>query len=334
MKIARYLSISMVGIFVVSTGASADPSVPDPADNPYLQVDPDGVPLTVTQGQNVRLSAEDQEAIRKEEQKAASDKNWLLRNYEHQLQIHAAADSSQGENTNLYYQLSTNKALAKLAGLPELTVDDQNSPSAYRIGASPASPGSTNLRPDTASGSANDSVWNGDLFKPLVKPLSAPEASGLHDFYASLPTSMASPISGGSAPATPAQVEDQSQDSTDIETPGMVAAEKDPLMDPSATDLTLDVLPGESVEQAREEEADRSKLELPEAMDANQLHKSEAAALSAPSAQNTSQTPAPAPVAAKAVPVNEEDAPLPVSKEPPINPVRSPIANPYDILNR
>jgi hypothetical protein len=252
------------------------------------------------------------------------------------MQLHSTSRSPDGQSANLYYQLSSNKELAKLAGLPELTVNDQDneSSSTYRTGATSPAPGSTKLRSDGISRPSSDTVWNGNLLKPLVMPLSAPEAAGLHNFYASLPTSMASPMSGSHPQPAAAPTEDQIQDSSDIETPGMIAAEKDPLMDPSATDLTLDVLPGETAAQARADQADKSKLELPTPMDAEQLHKSQAASLSVPGAQSTAQNPAPAQVAPKPIPVNEEDAPLPVSKEPPISPVRSPIANPYDILNR
>ena len=69
-------------------------------------------------------------------------------------------------------------------------------------------------------------------------------------------------------------------------------------------------------------------------MSAAQLHKEQAAALSVPGASTTAQTAAPAPLSVKTVPIEDPNAPLPVSKVPPINPVRSPIANPYDILNR
>jgi hypothetical protein len=335
MKIAHYLSISMAGIFIVSSTASADPNSPDTAGNPYLQVDADGIPLVVAPDHATVPSPAELEAIDKQKQQTDLNKNWLLRNYEHQLQTHSASDASNVPRANLYYQLSTNKELAKLAGLQDIEVDDRDNASAAQAGMPHTSQVSANLRPATSSPTGASSISHSSLFKPLVTPLSAPEAAGLHNFYSTLATSMASPLSGGSNPGpTPARTEDQVQDSSDIDTPGMIAAEKDPLTDPSATDLTLDILPGETALQARQERENRSKLELPGPIDADQLHKSQAASLSGPVAQGAQPTPATAALPAKPIPVNDEDAPTQVSKEPTINPVRAPIANPYDILNR
>jgi hypothetical protein len=333
MKIARYLSIAMVGLFVVTTRASADPTASAPAADPYTQYDPDGVPLSVTRPQPKRYSEEDLKAIHKQQEKAALDKNWLLRNYEQQLRTRAAAKPSGEQDANLYYQLSSNKELAKLAGLPALDSDSQDSTTPYRTGAVHSGQGSVTLRADASSAATSGSPSHGNLFKPLITPLSAPDAAGLHNFYSSLPVAMASPLAG-SLPKTPPMLNaDQSQNSSDIETPGMVAAEKDPLMNnKNISDLALDILPGESIEQAKAHQDNNTKLELPLPMDANQLHKAQAAALGVPGAPITAPTAAPTPV--KPVPIDDEDAPLPVSKAPQINPVRAPIANPYDILNR
>ena len=332
MKIARYVSIGMLGLFVVTIRASADSTVSDPADNPYTQYDPDGVPLAVTHPQPQRLSPAQIDAIHKQQGQAALDKNWLLRNYEKQVQARAAK-SPQDQSANLYYQLTSNKELAKLAGLPTLDSDDQDRTSAYRTGTPPSGQGSGALRADASSAATSAFPSHGNLLKPLITPLSAPDAAGLHNFHSSLPVSMPSPLSGNNPPQTPpVSRRDQSRDSLDIETPGMVAAEKNPLTGTSAPDLTLDILPGESIEQAKAHQEANNKLELPLPMDANQLHKEQAAALSVPGAPNPAQTATPAPV--KAVPIDDEDAPLPVSKAPQINPVRSPIANPYDILDR
>ena len=333
MKIARYVSIGMLGLFVVTSRTSADPTVSEPVDNPYTQSDPDGVPLAVTHPQPQRLTQAQIDAINKQEEQAALDKNWLLRNYEKQLQARAAK-SSEDQSANLYYQLSSNKELAKLAGLPALDSDDRDSTTTYRTGATPSGQGSGKLRTDASSAPTSGFLSQGDLFKPLITPLSAPEAAGLHNFYSSLPLSVALPISG-SLPQTPSAPQtDQYQDSSDLETPGMIAAEKNPLTDAGAPDLTLDMLPGESIEQAKAHQDDNNKLELPLPMDADQLHRQQAAALNIPGVPNTIQPAAPVPAPPQAVPINDEDAPMPVSKLPQINPVRSPIANPYDLLNR
>jgi len=336
MKIACYLSVATVGLFFAATGAKADPqatdsSASDPSDNPNLQCDPDGVPLSITPSQSQQPSEEELKAARQQEQTAALNKDWLLRGYEQQLQAHAAANSPEDQNANLYYEISSNKDLARLAGLPAVDSDSQNGANAYRTGAAPSDQGGVTLRSDTSSTGPGNLSSQGNLLKPLITPLSAPDAEGLHNFYAPLSISMASPLSG--IPKTsPAPRTDQSEDSSDMETPGMVAAKKDPLTDSNALDLNLDTLPGETAEQARAHQENDSNLELPVPMDADQLHKEQAATLSVPGGKKATPTPVTAPV--KTAPTEDPDAPLTVDKALQINPVRAPIANPYDILNR
>ena len=174
MKIARYVPIGMLGLFVVTIRASADPTAPDPVDNPYTQYDPDGIPLAVTHPQPQRLSQDELDAIHKQQEQAALDKNWLLRNYEKQLQARAA-NSPEDQSANLYYQLSSNKDLAKLAGLPALDSDSQDGATALPNGRAPFRPGPGDLRADASSAATSGFPSHGNLFKPLITPLSAPE---------------------------------------------------------------------------------------------------------------------------------------------------------------
>jgi hypothetical protein len=325
MKMARSLSISMLGLILGMTGAGADPSFSDSSGNPYVQTDPDGVPLSVTRPQR-GPSPSEAEAYRKIQERAAHDKDWLLRGYEQQLQARDKANAAKDQSANLYYQLSSNKELAKLAGLPDLDLNSPDNTTAYRTGVAPSG-SSAALRPDTSSSTA---IGHSSFFKPLITPLSAPGAAGMQNLYSSLPVSMAPPFSGAVSPTATAPKADQYQESLDIQPPGMVAAKKDPL---SSSDLSLDILPGESIEQARAHQ-NSSKLELSLPMDANQMHRAQAVTMSPPNAVKAA---APAPATVNAVPVvptEDPNAPLPTSKAPPINPVRAPISNPYDILDR
>jgi hypothetical protein len=333
MKTARYLSTSALGFFLLATGAGAAPSSPDPTENPYAQTDPDGVPLSVTRPQPMQLSPADLEIYRKQQERAVADKNWLLRNYEQQLQNRNKSSAAKDQNANLYYQLTSNKELARLAGLPTLDSNSQDNTTSYRTGAAHSGPSALRADLPSTSAAVTGFAAHGNLFKPLVTPLSAPAAAGMPNFYSSLPMSMAPPASRGVSQTSSAPTENPYQESSDLETPGLVAAKKDPLSNISDSDLTLDVLPGESTEEARAHQENNTKLELPLPMDANQLHKDQAAALSVPVAPSAAKATAPAPVV-KAVPIEDPDAPTPVSKVPQINPVRAPIANPYDLLNR
>jgi hypothetical protein len=334
MKIARYFPIAMLGLFMIAARASADPSIAEQANNSYLQTDPDGIPLSISQPQSKQLSPEEIQAIGEAQRQAALNKNWLLRGYEQQLHDRAAADPSQDPNANLYYELSSNKELAKLAGLPALDPDSPDPTASVRTGATSSDQGSVTLRTDASPAALSGSLSHGNLFTPLITPLSAPEAGGLHNFYSfELPVSMASPLVEN-LPHPTAPKADQSQDSLDIETPGMVAAKADPLMDTIPSDLPLDALPGETTESAKARAESNNDLTLPLPMDANQFHQEQASTLHAPSAPSAVQTPAPASAPVKPVPIEDPNAPLAVSKAPPITPVRTPIANPFDILDR
>jgi hypothetical protein len=332
MKIARFLPVSIAGLFLMTLCAAADSSSSDSGSNaatPDMQVDPDGVPLSA---QEQQLSQEDHDILQKEKQRAAQNKNWLLRGYEQQLQNHA------GTEGNLYYQLTSNKELAKLAGLPVLDDGDQSGLRPNQTGISPAASSSATLRPD-ASTSPGYKSTPGFLSSPWMKPQNSSMPEGIQSFSSSLPLAMPSPLAINFLPAqlqaTAKATDDQSTDSSDISMPGMIAA-KSTLTDPTdSADSTLDILPGETIEHARDHQDDNSSLlVLPVAMDADQLHQTQAATLN-PSTPNspakTAKTPPPVNVNAK--PVEDQEAPMPVDKTPAITPIRSPIANPFDILN-
>ncbi len=330
---ARYLSISALGFCLAATGARADNSGPASTDNTYTRVDPDGVPYSVTEPHQRPLSQAELESAHRQDEEMAAKKNWLLSSYEQQVQEHAKANASNASNANLYLQLSSNKELAKLSGLPVLDSSSEDA-TTYRTGAIQSGPSAVTLRDPAPSSATNIFRSHGNLFQPLVTPLSAPEAAGLHNFYSSQPYGMRSPLSSY-IPPSHTQRADPVQESSDLETPGMVAAEKDPLTDTSSSDLSLDILPGESVEQARAHQDNNASLELPLPMDADQLHRAQASSLIAPNtahaAATSTTTTAPT---LKAAPVVDPEAPTPVSQVPQINPVRTPIASPYDILDR
>ncbi len=73
-------------------------------------------------------------------------------------------------------------------------------------------------------------------------------------------------------------------------------------------------------------------------MDADQLHKQQAATLSvngtSPVAKTATATTATTKPVKVVDPMEDPEAPIPVNRQPQINPVRAPIASPFDILNR
>jgi hypothetical protein len=326
MKKARYLPMGALGLVVMASAARADNAGSSDSSNPYGQADPDGVPVALDMGRPKQPSQADIEEARQQQARAAQQKDWLVRSYEAQLKARAQSDPSADQDSNLYYQLSSNPDMAKLAGLTAL--DPNNSP-ADQNGATVPKRATDSMQSDAAQ-SAKRPFAPGYVFKPLITPFSAPGAV-VRDYYASLPVAMPSPLFTDSAPKPAESKRAQSPDSADIETPGMIAAGNDAASD--ADNLSLDILPGETIEQARQRQDD-TKLELPLPMTADELHKRDLIKLAPPSAtkQTTPTTAAAAP--AKNVPLEDPDEPIPISRQPIITPIRAPIANPYDILDR
>jgi hypothetical protein len=324
MKNMRYVLVAVLGCFALTAVTRADP---DDSSNPNLQSDADGVPVSMSRPKAPQLTPEDIAAIRKQQVQAALDKDWLLRNYERQLQKNASGKPGDDSSANLYYQLSSNPDLAKLAGLPDIGYGGDGGNPGYRTSEAQPDRNSTTLRSPAANPAGP--LQAGAFLKPFITPLGAPDAAGLSNFYSTLGGSVVSPYAG-TAPPSPAprsSIPSVDEDPADIETPGMIAAEKNP--SPDTLDLSLDVLPDETIEHARAHQDNNELLALPLPENADQLHRAEAESLNA-----KGTAPATAPAQPKPIPVNDEDAPLPASKEPVVNPVRAPIANPFDILSR
>ena len=121
MKPVCCLFAATLGLVVTLGLVRADSSDPNQPINPYTQTDANGTPLGVLNPNLMPLSDEEKQELQKErdreQEKAALDKDWLVRYYEQAVQSHP------GENldtSNIYYEFSTNPELAKLAGMPEL----------------------------------------------------------------------------------------------------------------------------------------------------------------------------------------------------------------------
>jgi hypothetical protein len=336
MKLVRYLFVFT--LLSAPTGAIAGTSYSDAntTDNPYAQYDPDGVPLTITQGRRRRPpSAAEMEATRKAQAQIAYERNWLLRGYEEQLRLRQAQSSpDRNQSGNLYYQLSINRDLAKLAGLPDLSSNDAAGALLLRADGSAASSHPTTLRPDASSDAKTEPLTLSN-YKPLIPQMGVYNSSGTNHSYS---TSLVSSYFSNNNPSTPTPESPKpttapSVDAVDLQTPGMVAAKGDALSDPNLTDLTIDTLPGETIDQAKARIDANNNPQLPVVMDADELHRQQDAQLNPagvakpPTQALTQEPPIAQPISP---PVNP--APLPVSRLPQIN--SHPIKDPYDILNR
>jgi hypothetical protein len=323
MKKVRRLS-ALTGLCAALVFTAALPAFSDPDDSTYTKVDGDGVPLSLSDPQ-AQTSAQTAEQQRASTLQSSQNKDWLVRGYEQQLQ----KSSPQNQDSNLYFKLSSNSSLARLAGMTEINPENQDAASR-----SDSAAPSENRNADTTQ-SKDSTRTASDALKPFITPLGGPSASGIHGLYTLAPDAMVSPflpsIMLPSMPRSKAKVAEESSDDS-LDTPGMTAAQGDVATDVNPPDMSLDLLPGETTpDQERLQAPDRLELTLPP--DADQLHKQQDARMdplhttSNPASTTTQTKPAP-PVE------NEEDAPVPVSKMQQVTPSRTPIANPFDILNR
>jgi len=303
-NVACLVVAACFGAVVVSTARADDPidQVPSASDRLSLQ-DPDGTPVVITHPQSSNAS----QPSTKSKERAAANQDWLLHAYEQQLQQNNA-DVPGNSSSNLYYRIATDKNLSKLAGVS--TIDSLALGANLKTGVSRGGQGTLSLRPDPSTPAASTSPTT-SLLKPLITPLGAADAAGLHNFYGTIP---AAPTPK-KATVTPA----------DLEMPGKIAADNNPLTKES---LTFDALPDDTSSSKSSHHNDISKTELPVSSNAAQIQKLTDASLTAKGSTRTT------------TPVNVSSMQLKLAEDPPSpklvapNSGRQPIANPYSILDR
>ncbi len=334
MKQVRSFSTLRLALLALASYGGGLIASADSGDNVYTETDSDGVPLSISQPNRKPLSEAQITAARARADSASQNRDWLVNDYEKEVRAQAI-HNREDPNSNLYYELSTNPELAKLAGLPVSAPMNDTPETSEKTAIPNSSPGSSS----TAAGR--------DLFKPLITPLSDAQAATTHTLASTTPFLAPLPLSGDGAnkPASSTGTGSFS-DAGDVNTPGMIAASHDPagdpladsaLDDPAASDMSLDVLPGETAEQARKDQDARLNLALPNVMTAGELHKQEAAHDSLRPQAVTALTPTATATVKPQQPLPPEkdpNAPIPAAEVMPVSRAQAPIASPYDILNR
>ena len=337
MKLTVCLSASLLALLACPAGVRADG--PDPSANPYANLDPDGVPLAVTQG-NDTSSQETDAQLQEQADAQAHARNWLLLDYQQQLLRNKAEGSANAQALNIYLQLSLNKDITQVLQQPSANPETvQPSPSFHATSTSSSTSGNRmNLRSDSTPAS--------NLLAPLISPFSSAAAlSASQPFNAS---AYASPLPPSLVPGSEYGMSAQNSDpvpapkptvsplpttpldTVDMETPGMVADKSSPL--PGTPDLNLDSLPDQNEPSQQPTDGPPQLPQLGQAADADQLHAQMNAKLSSPKmALKTADKPTPPPAPAQPPP---PEVPMPISQQPMISPVHAPLPNPYDILNR
>ncbi|HEX4139427.1 MAG TPA: hypothetical protein VHY09_03710 [Candidatus Methylacidiphilales bacterium] len=334
MKLTFCLGAPLLALLAFPAGLRA--ATPDAEANPYANVDPDGVPLAVTQQSREAMTPEQIEASDKQEvDEEARARNWLLLQYEQEFRRSAPVSSPRDQTLNMYLQLSMNKELSDVAGQAADAANPAPAPSLHAMSKSSAQNG-LSLRPDVPDANRG--------FTPLISPLSSPGAVSATQpfdagaYAAALPPSLAPtspldvprPAVSAPAPSSKTYTPPSPTDTIDMETPGAIADKSNPL--PGTPDLNLDSLPDQTNTQ-NTQQADEP-AQLPEAMDAGLLHEELKEKLDP-------QKPTPAKVAVQQ-PVQPTttptppapEAPEPINKQPQLSPEHAPLPNPFDILNR
>lgn len=184
---------------------------------------------------------------------AAKNKDWLLRGYEEQMQAHLGK-AANDQSTNLYYTLTTDKDLAKLAGLSTLEPPTETPVTTPRTEPINSDKGALVLREDPSQENAKPRTPDIAAFKPLINPEDPALANSWNNPYTSLlytATGLAPQSSRSTqgdsvqnSPTTPDPTVKTSDVSipTAIETPGLISAQSDPSAqnDPLARSIAED----------------------------------------------------------------------------------------------
>jgi hypothetical protein len=317
-------------------GADTTTKVPD--DNPMEQLDPDGVPLDVLTGHRDKANEALVEAYLRQ-RAAGQDKDWLLRSYEKAEQAREVKDNDT--TPDLYSQLTANKELARLAGLPV----DENADAAAAFRTSDSA--KTNNDDNGTGGLRKDAdTTAADEARKLTKPIIAIDSATAATNLAAPPPFAFSTSFDNIVPNVPVSAKvKEAEEVSILDTPGAISAKDkdsgDTLTDSTSTDLNIDSLPGESADSARMHQDINSTAELSLPMDSGQLHKDETAILQVPQParpieDNKVTEVGPlgpqAPLPGQEKP-SDPNAPVPVSQVP-MPSARAPISNPFDLLNR
>jgi hypothetical protein len=127
--------------------------------------------------------------------------SWLVRDYEEQLKKRAAAD--QSDLLDPYLRISSDQNLAKLAGLASpLSSNPTDITNLHAATDSPKDAPTLRLDPSSTPPSSPPKFTplSGAVLKPLITPLTATDAAGLPNFYATLPAGTPPPLETTSLP--------------------------------------------------------------------------------------------------------------------------------------
>lgn len=333
----RCLTAMMLVYAASFAAATADASLPERSAPSSSLYDPDAqIESALTKSQSSQSRQSNRAVILAAEQrrraKDQENSDWLLRSYEEQLRARST-NSSKNDGTNIYYEIGSDRNLSKLAGITMF--DPNNSAQTLNVHMAMANPGkdALTLRPDPLPSSAFAGQPTSEknpapFFKSYASTVTG--FASLHNSYATPSSGMQQFFPKGETPVIKPPLPSYTRlnsDPTAIETPGMIAAENNPLLDKDASNFSLDRLPGESVSEAKAHQENLTLVEPPRVTDVSQLQKLRDTATKAPGSIKLAP-PAPInPILLKF----QEDPPV---TAPPPSPIRTPVNDPRDMTFR
>ncbi|MCE0483385.1 MAG: hypothetical protein LV479_04000 [Methylacidiphilales bacterium] len=338
MKIACFVAVPLLICTIAAPKAQAS-IFPDTSDH-ALAAQADQDEADQPQAKPQKPTRDQLRAMQKLRAQQARERDWLVRSYQSQLRLDSAGQTSNDFSS----QVQTDPNLANLAGM-SMPTDDPNT--LVRASETQAGKAPVQLRNDSAEDEEPDTTkpsYGRTIFQPLITPLSASESTVRHSFYSfDLPTSSAPASFYGSKgndtdPIIPKRKStyntDPNRDSVSIDTPGMTAAEKDPLLDHDPSDLMIDELPQDKAASKLAQPLGNGLLppQPPLATDLQRLNIQQQASLGLPQKPVTAQ-PVSAAKTQNPLLLTSPNDPVPDRTPQPIT-VRTPIGDPYDIFYR
>lgn len=314
MKIVRCLATFLLALGPSMLLVRGDWNQDYEADCKSVQTDPDATPDAFVEAQKVVTPAET--AARKErERKAWESREWLLHAYEEQTKARAKTDDAD---------LSAKNDLEKEAGISTIDLSDI---SGVKAG-DDTDKSKTELRPDPATDTTVPPK-TASLFRPFLSgagpssqlPFSAP--SPIFPVTGPLSFDSSSTADDSSGPPRSA-----TQDPSSMDIPGLTAAESNPAVKQAADLDPADLAPG--VTPSTDDKTHHAlQLELPTARNSERLDKMQDAALNLPNQlPRREQAPTAVPASTTALPPKGDTDQM----VPDPSPIRSRLADPYDIL--
>jgi hypothetical protein len=293
-------------------------------------------PRTATTSQDMQRPLTQQEIV---DLQAKKDKesNWLLQGYEESMKLNSSSQegTTADEKNGLYSRIASDKNLAKLAGVPFHESSDPNSVTTLHTGANKPVPGKDPPQDDSSAKSDDRKnkpfLSQGETLQPFLAPLNSSETKNSSStFFGNSGLGLSTSDTNFPKMNSTAK-RDTDTDAMMLETPGLTAAQSDPLVNNKMDiDSSIDTLPDEPLTHAEAHQDIFTSIASPSGSDMVQMQDQQKSSLNPPETFKSAQ-----PVVISPLLLTPQDT----SSAPKIGvaapaPVRPRVADPRDFLNQ